>query len=514
MALSLVSARLIPAFAMLFVLAPPAPAPAPEPVPGHAPALEPAPAPEPSLAAEPVRTCGQAASAYSYRRPIPGSVDGGRIGGAQGLLALRAERGAGMIVVKGGDLTGADFRGAKLGHVCFLGTKLAGSDWRGAEAAGLVFSNVDLTGARLADAKMRNVGFWSTNLTGANLAGAKMRNASFGSANLTGVDASRADLSGGSLSGNALGSISRLTLDGADLTGFRFECGITQENNCGERDGISFRDANLAGASVDLFLNDADWTGARFDRTHIMPEQLLELGTARLVGPLLVRGDDPANVGPLVAALSPAEYARMRPHLRAVDSAGGENGREAGAHRPRPKWLRPGARALFLRPRIEFDAIARAGTLYARLLPVLIRSAYARLMVEVNADGSIHAGGGAVGGNGHQCDVGGDKLRLDRATGWYSGPYEPFEGSPPNGSIPAFPADPPEWRNRPMPVLRFRGDRVEVYEPRRGGSGSDDPRMSDYVSCGARAGFDEMMLVPSDSAEARRLWAEATVFGD
>jgi hypothetical protein len=457
---------LSPAFAMLLVAAPPAQAPAP--------------------AAAPVRNCGEAAAAWFARSPIPGAVDGSRIGGRDGLLALRAQRGSEMIVIKGGDLSGANFRGARLANICFLETKLAGSDWRGAEAAGLGFNRVDLTGARLGGAKMSSVSFWS--------------------ADLTDVDASRADLSGGGLGGNALGSLRRLRLDGANLTGFRFECGIVQDNNCGSSEGVSFRGANLAGASLDLFLYEADLTGARLDRTEIRPEHLLQLGPARITGPLLVRGSDFTNRAPSIAALSPAEYARLRPHFRDFEQPGGGIEREAGAGRPRPAWLRPGARGLFIRPRIWFDADARAGPLYARLLPVLIGGAHGFVMVRVNADGSIDAAGDAVGGNGHLCGLSGKDLRLDPATGWYSGPHVPFEGSPPNGSIPAFPADPPPWRDRPMPVLRFRGDRVEVYEPRR--TRADDPRMSHYVECGARASFEEMVLVPSAGAEARRMWAD------
>ena len=452
---------LSPAFAMLLVAAPPGPASAP--------------------AAAPVRDCREAADAYYSRTSVAGAVDGGRIGGRDGLLALRAARGSAVIVVIGGDLSRVDLSGAKLGNICFFETKLAGSDWRGAETAGLSFIRVDLTGARLGGAKMRNVHFWSVDLTD--------------------VDASRADLSGGTLSGNVFGSLLRLRLDGADLTGFRFACGITQENNCGSREGVSFRGANLTSASVAYFLYDADWTGARLDRTEIRPEQLLELGPARVHGPLLVRGGDLMNGDTSIASLSPAEYGRLRPHLRKVGESPAGDRREAGA---RPPWLRPGARALFVRPRIELDDVARAGPLYARLLPVLISGARAHVGVRVHADGSIDARGDAVGGNGHLCDVGGDRLRLDPATGWYSGPHVPFEGSPPNGSIPAFPADPPAWRDRPMPVLRFRGDRVEVYEPRRSAAGADDPRMSHYVMCGARAGFDEMLLVPSDSS-ARQL---------
>ena len=441
-------------------------------------------APPPPAPPAPVRTCGQSGGATDTRT-APGRVDGTLIDGAEGLIALRKANGDSLLLVDGGDFAGADLREARLHNICFFETDFSGSDWSGAKADGIGFIFAKLTGARLINARMRNIHFYSADLDGA--------------------DASGANFDGGKLAGNWSGSVSGLRLDRANLSGFLIECGITESDRCGERGEVSLRGTRLARARIGTFFWDSDWTGAVIDRTEIGPEHLLDLGPARLKGPILVRGGDAWNGGPLIASLSPAEYARLRPHLSDANQSDGGDGRVAAARRPRPKWLRPGAEVLFVRPRIAFDAAARAGPLYARLLPVLIRGAHAHVTVEVNADGSIDVHGEAVGGNGHLCDVAGSKLRLDRATGWYSGPHKPFEGSAPNGTIPAFPRDPPEWRDRPMPVVRFSGDRVEVYDPGRGGPGPKDPRMSDYVMCGARAGFDEMLLVPFGGAEAKRL---------
>jgi uncharacterized protein YjbI with pentapeptide repeats len=438
----------------------------------------------------PVQTCEEAGLVTDIR-DSPWRVDGNLIDGASGLIALREVSGDSLLLVDGGNFEAADLRNARLHNICFFGSDFTGSDWSGAKAAGIGFIFAKLDGAKLVNVRMKNIRLYS--------------------ADLDGTDASGADFDGGRLEGNWSGSVSGLRLDRANLSGFLINCGITEGDRCGKRGDVSLRGTRLARARIGIFLRGSDWTGAVIDRTEVGAEQLLELGAAIFKGPILVRGGDAWsgdawNGDPAIAALSPAEYARLRPHLLKDHHPGDGNELKAAARRARPGWLKPGAKALFVRPRIAFDDVARAGPLYARLLPVLIRGAHGHVTVEVNADGSIDARGGAVGGNGHLCDVGGDRLRLDPATGWYSGPHEPFEGSPPNGTIPAFPADPPEWRDRPMPVLRFSGDRVEVYEPRLWGPGFDDPRMSHYVMCGARAGFDEMLLVPSDNAEARRIW--------
>ena len=112
----------------------------------------------------------------------------------------------------------------------------------------------------------------------------------------------------------------------------------------------------------------------------------------------------------------------------------------------------------------------------------------------MRADGTIDARGDARGANGHMCSLTGDRLRFDRSTGWHSGPYQA------NGDEPA------QWRRRPMPVLLLWSDRAEIWRNGHNvyGPTEGDPRPSDYASCGARAGFGQMLRVPVAQAEAAR----------
>jgi hypothetical protein len=117
---------------------------------------------------------------------LPGQVDGTLVRGASGLRKLRRKWGNALIILRGGDFSGADLRGARLHNICFVGSKFIGSDWRNARAPGVGF-------------------FWS-DLTGARLQGARMRNVLIDGPELAKVDATGADFSGGRLSGNAMGS--------------------------------------------------------------------------------------------------------------------------------------------------------------------------------------------------------------------------------------------------------------------------------------------------------------------
>ena len=51
------------------------------------------------------------------------------------------------------------------------------------------------------------------------------------------------------------------------------------------------------------------------------------------------------------------------------------------------------------------------------------------------------------------------------------------------------------------------GETARVHVPGHfpGLGGEEDPRFSDYASCGARAGFGPLRLVPVTDREARRL---------
>ncbi|WP_165357285.1 pentapeptide repeat-containing protein [Sphingosinicella sp. CPCC 101087] len=464
---------------------------------------------------------------------------------AGALIALRAARGDALIVVKGGDFAGADFRGARLHNVCFLDTGLAGSDWRGADATGIGFVRADLTGARLTGARMPRV----------LLRRPVMKD----------VDASGADLSGGRIDGGWDGSLDNLRLDRANLRGFQFDCGISLGDGCPLERAISFRGADLTEASLHTYWGEGgdDWTGARIDRTVVGLHQINDLTGAEFAGPLLVRGGD------ATAELSAAEHralvARLRPdeeeaapsfdctrasgpverlicgdqggRLRALDRVvAGLYARAAAAdpgiaaaqrswlrERDRcaddadagwtcvekayverreqliagigaPAWARPGAAALFVVPVVDFEETFRDHPLFRRLLPVFERAAWAQVAVRVNGDGSLDVRGDAIGANAHSCSLAADRLRPDPSSGWYSATREAA----------AEATDPPEWRGRPVPVMLFWDDRGEVYRhghPHAGVEGVD-PRAIHYASCGVRAHFGELVRLPLPAAEA------------
>lgn len=469
---------------------------------------------------------------------LPNQVDGATIQGAAGLARLRIGR-SGPIIVNGGKFAGIDLRRARLSNICFVGSDLAGSDWRGVQAPGLAFIDTSLEGAKL---------------TGARLPRILLRQA-----NLKNVDASGADLSGGKMDGGWDGSVENLRLDRAKLVGFRFECGITIGDGCPLNGDMRLAGADLTRASLATYFRFSDWAGARIDGTELSLAQLVELDRADLRGPIRLRGGD------TVAEISPAEFRALRPQIRQIgapvppsfdcgaarsaveraicseeglsvrsqdaglaslfrraralhpaaaaeqqswlrrrDRCGTDLSCISAAYDERrgallgrigpPAWVRPGAVALFVAPDILFDEAFKSRPLYRRLLPVLIDGASGRVVVRVRADGALEAAGDAVGGNAHLCSLAADRLTFDSRNGWYSGPHQDDADTP------------RALRGGPMPVLRFEGDWVEVYRGGQGGfAEQEDPRGSEYASCGARASFGDMVRVPVTEAEAAAL---------
>jgi uncharacterized protein YjbI with pentapeptide repeats len=399
---------------------------------------------------------------------LPGLVHGATLKGAGALVELRRARGEDVIPIRGGDFSGADFRGARLDRICFLGTKLTGGRMRGANLSGSAFVDADLSGADLRETRMRRI----------LLRNAVLRNA----------DAQRSILAGGRFDGGWFeGGVEGFRLDSADLTGFRFDCGITLDDGCpidGGRltvRGAILRDSNLA-AFVDV-------AGARIDRTRVSPGQLPDLRNGRLEGPVIVTGGDEA------VPISVEEYRSLLPFFRdpaEVEEPPADKGGERLGKEP------PGTVLYFIDHPQSFADGFRTHPLYARLLPALIASAWSRLSVRFNSDGTVDAVGEALGANAHSCSLGGKGLRFDPATGWYSGAQE---GDP---DVPA------PWRGKPIPVLRFHGDRAEVWRMGRGGDGEGDPRESDFASCGARAAFSPMLRVSPTSARVQRLLESRT----
>ncbi|HEX8193901.1 MAG TPA: pentapeptide repeat-containing protein [Allosphingosinicella sp.] len=478
---------------------------------------------------------------------LPGRVQGATLN-AQSLAALRRRQGSATITVVGGAFRNADFRAARLRNVCFIGTDLSGSDWRGTDAAGVGFVRADLTGAKLEGARMPFIALREPKMEG--------------------VGAAAADFSGGRLDGGWDGSMDNAVFDRANFAGFDFACGITIGDSCVSANGVSLRGADLTGARLSDWGGQATFTGARIDNTRIALHQLRDIADANFGGPILLAGGDTE------IAITAAEHAALLPRLtgdaaapsdapsfdcararsraeraicatdayelRELDRDLAEIYRTAAAANPAvaarqrawlaereacapaclprmyearigeliagmgtPAWARPGARALFVSERTGFDESFRTDPLYQRILPVIIADAAARVIVQVNADGSIRADGDAIGGNAHSCTLGGDPLRFDPRTGWYSAPFQ------------ARPEDPREWSQRPMPVLRFVGDRAEVYRNGVAGWGENslDPRPSEYASCGARAHFPHMIRVPVPARQLDRMIAELSAYG-
>lgn len=472
---------------------------------------------------------------------LPNQIDGATIRGRDGLIALRRAHGDALLTIKGGNFARADFRGAALHNICFLDTDFSGSDWREASAPG--------------------VGFIRANLTGADLRGARLEQVLLRDANLTDANGEGAVLARGRLDGGWFdGSVTRFNLDRADLTGFRFDCGITLSDGCPVNQGepqISLRGANLTEANLFGYQH---LEGARIDRTEVSLTQLPGLAVANLAGSILLRGGDAVveigrddyrtlvrNIGPRSAATSPSfdcsrassaaerricapdggllrrldrdlaglyraalardpgEARAQAAWLRRRDRCSGPNGGDdcleqayqqrivalAGRIGP-PAWLRPGAYALFVDPSVSFDEAFRSDPLFQRIVPVLLGLGWSQVAVRVNEDGSLEAVGSAVGANAHSCSLGASSLRLDPASGYYS----------------ARPATGP-MRGRPVPVLLVRGDWVEVYAGGRADPSDPlDAAANDYASCGARAGFGDMLLMPVSQDEARRRFEE------
>lgn len=398
---------------------------------------------------------------------LPG-VDGASVSSPEALSALRRARGEALLIIRGGDFRGADFSRARLQNLCFVGANLAGSNWNGARAPGLGFIGADLTGARMRRADLSHVLF---------------RNAV-----LENVDARGAILRGGRLDGGWFtGSVANLRLDRADLRGFRFECGITLGDGCPVHQGEepSFRGADLSGANL---FGYGDLAGALIDGTEVAPSRLHDLAAANVAGPIRLRGGD------RLMTLSRSDYLRLRPHL--VDPLTLAD--EPVGRGESPGWIRPGAVALFIDAARLFRPAFRSDPLFESMVPVLIDASSSRVAVRVNADSSLDVAGDAIGGNAHLCSLRAPRIRYDPATGWYGAPQE------------GRAEEPERWRGRPMRVLHFSGDRAIVsIGARFAGSGDtdEDPRPSDFASCGARAGFSDMIRVPAARAEAEAILA-------
>ena len=176
---------------------------------------------------------------------------------------IRAERAAkAQAALPGGpgaDLTGRDFRGARLAFAVWNGVNLTEAQLDGAmlDKADLrqaTLTRANLMGVRLRDADLRNASVDNANLEGARLRGALLTGASGIGANLVDADLRYVDLRGVDLTG--------ANLSGADLrSALMTGANLVKANLTGARmPDVDLADARLDGAT----LEQADVAGVRW----------------------------------------------------------------------------------------------------------------------------------------------------------------------------------------------------------------------------------------------------------
>jgi len=222
---------------------------------------------------------------YAYGN-IYGGIDGARAGDAmrtydgtkitspEQIASYSQAAGDKTILIEGGNFSGWDFTGVELSNICFVETDLSRSDWTGTKAPGL--------------------GFIRSNMKSAGMIGARMQDILIRSSVFTNVDAKAADWSSGKLDGGWDGDVEGLNIDAANLTGFKFDCGITISDGCPiARNGISARGTKLAFADTSSFgFYDASMTGAILNQTVISPRQLIDFKDAVNMGAVFLSGGD------------------------------------------------------------------------------------------------------------------------------------------------------------------------------------------------------------------------------
>ncbi|MGB5483900.1 pentapeptide repeat-containing protein [Parasphingorhabdus sp.] len=181
----------------------------------------------------------------------------------------------GLKIIKGGDFSGWDFSQIPLGNVCFYESELTGSSFSGATSSG--------------------IGFINSNLSESNLSHVRMPKILLRNANLTNVAAQNADFSGGHFDGGWFeGSVEGWNIDGADMTGFVFDCGITVPDGCPVYQGgaaISAKGTDFTRATLHSFrLHNIILSGAILDQTIVGPAQLPDLAKAAFRGDIVLRG--------------------------------------------------------------------------------------------------------------------------------------------------------------------------------------------------------------------------------
>jgi uncharacterized protein YjbI with pentapeptide repeats len=412
-------------------------------------------APVQATAPAPVACVTAAGAVDGTGANLPQAVQGTTIRSAKALGKLRKDTKDGrLLLIEGGDFSHWNFGKLDLAAICFRGTNLAGSNWSGISAPG--------------------IGFIDSDLTGANLSGASLPSALFRTTTLTGADATGADLHGGQLDGGWPASLAGWKLDRANLSRFRFHCGVTEADGCPfDRKGISARGTDFSGAVFDGFAFwDAALDGAKVEGAEVRLDNAGVLAAAQSATALTIqvgRKRTPVS-GPVAALLG-----------RALT----EPGVSAPMVQPLPGSTRATDRLVAGKYLFVSDTLAIApqanDPAWPNALQVLVRIAPSHLMLLVNRDGSAWLKGSASDDGGGQC-------RVD------AGPLRPGAG----GSFVA-PAAPRRRKaaQAGVPVVIVEGGEVATIPPQSGG----------VVTCTGAAGFGRLKRIPADDVTFDSIWA-------
>ena len=347
-------------------------------------------------------------------------------------------------IVRDVDLKGADLSGVDLGGLCFDHGDLSHTRWRKADDSAV--NEVDLTGADMHRASMRRAF-----IIDSTLRFVIADHARFGGATIAGGEPS-------------------IDLSYADLRGAVLRCGMTiGDYMCNWVSGdTDARGADLADAAIFNFpLSAWQLDSARLNRTTIGLAELPKFASAKAVGWVTIIGSG-YGVGSDVR-ISATDFRLLAKEWSAPR-------RWIKPSLAQPKWLRPGVKALFVDSDGASTAFRRT-SLYHRLLPVILASAFSTLSVQDKADGRIAVLGRSLGANGHECSIdneGDEALTLDPHTGWFELPTADLD---PDG-------------NGDRRLIRLSDDIVEIAQPQ-------------YGCPATRAGWSSMRRVPDDSATRR-----------
>lgn len=446
------------------------------------------------------------------------------------LAAAIATRGEGRVAVVGGDFSGGDIRPlANPGLIaCYIESDLSRTDWRGSEATGTRFIAAKLAGAQMAQAGLDATVFEGVDLSGADLTEASLAGALWQGANWT---------------SNLEGTVFR----NAVMEGFRFRCGITMDESCGGSGGANFGGADLTRADLATFpvWGYDTFAGARFADTRVGPRAVRHLGEATIDGDVVLASGwaDEDGWPDNAVRLTREEYLRLRDaalategdrpsfdcakaatpaerlicgeyesELRALDRemaeafAQARGGGKATVSGQRA-WLRrrdacadrdciaqayqsrleqlyaalgtrftlaPDASVTFEEDVLPLPQDFRATELYRRIVPALRAASFQTITLTGREGGTLAGEGEAIGGNAHTCTFGVEGAVYDPATGWYAGVSE--EGTR-------------------VPLFRVRDGRMTL---RYSGNMGDTPdEAQEFISCGARAAFTDLVNLDS-----------------